>query len=121
MSDLISREETIKTIMRSSVYAWSVEQDQIAHEWAIGIIEAIPSADRPKWIPCSKRLPKEPRGNWEIENYLTCNEDGNIYILSWANGWNCCFNSDGSLYKDQVITDIVAWMPLPEAYREDEQ
>lgn len=72
------------------------------------------------WTPCSERLPKEPRGNREIENYLTCDENGHIYIFSWANGWNCCFNSDGSLYKDQEITDIVAWMPLPEAYKESD-
>ena len=106
--------QSIKFLMDKEDYSEEVEE---ALNMAIEALEQ----DRPKWIPCSKRLPKEPRGNWEIENYLTCNEDGNIYIFSWANGWNCCFNSDGSLYKDQVITDIVAWMPLPDAYREDEQ
>lgn len=96
-------------------------------EWELELVECfiedikkLPSKDRPKWTPCDERLPEEPRGNREIENYLTCDEDEHIYIFSWANGWNCCFNSDGSLYKDQEITDIIAWMPLPKAYKESD-
>ena len=45
MSDLISRQDVIEALCRSSVYAWSIEQDQTAHNWALNIIKAIPSAD----------------------------------------------------------------------------
>ena len=49
-SDLISRADAIEALSRSSVYAWSVEQDQTAHNWALKIINDIPSADaEPKW------------------------------------------------------------------------
>ena len=45
MSDLIKREDAIRELYRSSVYKWSVEEDQLAHNWAISIIESLPSAD----------------------------------------------------------------------------
>lgn len=43
--DLISRQDVIEALCRSSVYAWSIEQDQTAHNWALNIIKALPSAD----------------------------------------------------------------------------
>lgn len=47
MSDLISRADAIEEISRSSMYAWSLEQDTVAHNWALRIIQSLPSADRP--------------------------------------------------------------------------
>lgn len=41
--DLISRQDAIHALARSSVYAWSVEEDQIAHEWALKIISELPA------------------------------------------------------------------------------
>ena len=131
--DLISRKDVIDGLeYEVELYNRALDDMDIDRkerdrfEWELELVECfiedikeLPSKDRPKWTPCDERLPEEPRGNREIENYLTCDEDEHIYIFSWANGWNCCFNSDGSLYKDQEITDIVAWMPLPKAYRED--
>ncbi len=43
--DLISRADAIDALYRSSVYSWSVEQDQSAHTWALNIIAKLPSAD----------------------------------------------------------------------------
>ena len=42
-SDLISRQDLINAIMRSSVYAWSAEEDKIAHEWVLNIINSLPA------------------------------------------------------------------------------
>ena len=42
-SDLISRKDLINVIMRSSVYAWSAEEDKIAHEWVLNIINSLPA------------------------------------------------------------------------------
>ena len=50
MTDLISRADAIEALSRSSVYAWSTEQDLVAHSWAIRILQSLPSADaEPKW------------------------------------------------------------------------
>lgn len=45
MTDLISRADAIDALSRSSVYAWSTEQDLVAHSWAIRILQSLPSAD----------------------------------------------------------------------------
>jgi len=67
------------------------------------------------WIPCSKRLP-ENTDEWKA--YITCNEKGIISTTFWADGWNCWRNPDGEINRACEITDIVAWMPLPEPYKE---
>ena len=48
MTDLIRRADAIDALSRSSVYVWSIEQDQTAHNWALNIIKALPSAELPK-------------------------------------------------------------------------
>lgn len=132
--DLISRQDAIDALEYEAELCNRALDDmdidrkeRERFEWELELVECfiedikeLPSKDRPKWTPCDERLPEEPRRNREIENYLTCDEDEHIYIFSWANGWNCCFNSDGSLYKDQEITDIIAWMPLPKAYKKSD-
>ena len=60
-----------------------------------------------RWIPVSEKLPEE--------SYycLCCNKDGYITIGSisrWTKKW--CFEDD------DIDIDVVAWMPLPEPYRD---
>ena len=68
-------------------------------------VKAIPSEDRPTWIPCKERLPKE---NTEV-----------LISLEWESvdiGWvrNGTWMSDCvNDYED----DVVAWMPLPEPWK----
>ena len=57
----------------------------------------VPSAQR--WIPVTKRLPEND------DECLTILEDGLYYVQAY---------SDGEWYYD----DVVAWMPLPETYKE---
>lgn len=64
----------------------------------------------PKWIPCSERLPEIHN---RAERYFVTLKCGDIDIAKFTecNGehwWN--FNYD----------DVVAWMPLPNPYQEDE-
>ena len=55
----------------------------------------------PKWIPVSKRLPKENGF------YLTSTMYGEVYLDAW-NGINW-----------ERSEEILAWQPLPEPYREE--
>ena len=89
---------------------------------AVDICEAIYEAPtiepEPKWIPCSERLPEE-------DDYKSCIEclDGAVWYFT-ENGTMGL----GYYYKstkewsttDDLKTDgkVVAWMPLPEPYRE---
>ena len=62
----------------------------------------LPSAQpEQRWIPCSERLPEE-RGF-----YLTTTKDKAVYCDYW--------NEDNFDRTEMVI----AWMPLPEPYREE--
>ena len=63
--DLISRQDVIEALSRSSVYAWSIEQDQTAHNWALNIIKALPSADaEPTVIRAKTFMRKEDFNKW---------------------------------------------------------
>lgn len=64
------------------------------------------------WILCNERLPEtfEP----EAKAYLTTNENGMIGVsyyhpmCGWSNGYESVF-------------DVIAWQPLPEPYREEQE
>ena len=67
-----------------------------------------------KWIPCSERLPEE------YGNYLITTHDGNVDIGTIDPKkkyvWSAC-DSDGFYW----LRDVLAWMPLPEPYREESE
>ena len=75
-----------------------------------------------KWILCENRLPTNPTTWYEKgQEYLTCSNTGMLQILSYCDGWNCCFvNREEETFKDNEITDIIAWMPLPDPYTKGE-
>ena len=56
------------------------------------------------WIPCSERLPEERQ---EILATTTDNAWGDVVIIR-------------NYYKE-MHKSVIAWMPLPEAYREGER
>lgn len=67
------------------------------------------------WIPMVERYPDKDG------DYLTCDLNGRIAVLPFALGWNCSRLSDGTIHRTHEFNDIVAWMPLPEPYTEDER
>ena len=62
------------------------------------------------WILCNERLP-ETFGP-EAKAYLTTNEDGMIGVSYYHHGWSNGYES---------VFDIIAWQPLPEPYREEQE
>lgn len=64
------------------------------------------------WILCNKQLPENNKR--EAKAYLTTNEDGMIgvsyyhHMCGWSNGYESVF-------------DVIAWQPLPEPYREEQE
>ena len=76
-----------------------------------------------QWIPCSERLPEEPKTNPVLEGknlelYLVTTEYGSNEqdkVYPFRAFWNGVNFTDG-----WHILDVIAWMPLPEPYREEE-
>jgi len=101
MDDLISR-DFIKSLGGECIAA----RDSKTHELLpISSIDALPSA-RPeqRWIPCSEWLPEQGA------RVLTCSKDGDI----WINDYNPIAPTAWAIEPWAVI----AWMPLPEPYKE---
>ena len=73
---------------------------------AIGVICDLPPAQPEcQWIPCSERLPEH--GGWYITTRRIKKDNDKCVGLLWystAHGWEW--------------DNAIAWMPLPEPYRE---
>jgi len=75
-----------------------------------------------KWIPCSKRLP-EQYGNYLV-SYRTDDFESDIgtfdpdRINSDTGEWSAC-DANGFYWVASKGLEVIAWMPLPEPYRED--
>ena len=76
-----------------------------------------------KWIPCSERIPEEPKENLVfdgkcLEVYLVTTKYGSSdqdKVYPFRAFWNGINFTDG-----WGILDVIAWMPLPEPYKEAE-
>lgn len=127
MADLIDRQEALDAMAKAmpnlTTPDGSGEFDRdihIADEAFVDcmqIINELPSA-QPAWIPCSERMPEYPFGClvtvWDT-NPITMDEFENIlpYFVGWdGDQWN---DSEG----DQCPFEVIAWMPLPEPFKED--
>ena len=68
-----------------------------------------------EWIPCSERLPEDG------DNVLVCLTNGTYdiaFIHNYDNKYYCWLsNSDDYCYENE---SIIAWMPLPLPFKEDE-
>ena len=83
-----------------------------------------------RWIPCSERLPQwhwtnpeadEDERIWDGDRVIVCGRN-----LRWPySGVSCAmYGPDGWEIDDDSFgydDEPVAWMPLPEPYREEEQ
>jgi hypothetical protein len=116
--DCISRQDVLSEIIRfSTEEGSSVECQQLYCD-----VNNMPSVtpQEPRWIPVSERLPQEAFGclvtvidtdvhtQEEFENILP-------YFVGYdGETWN---DADG----EPISFEVIAWMPLPEPYREVEE
>lgn len=76
----------------------------------------------PQWTPCSERQPTEDG------EYITTVEDGEgMFVTSndWRQDWTewgfLSYYGESDEPAWRRVTNVVAWMPLPEPYQEGEQ
>lgn len=87
-------------------------------EQVLELIDMTPTIDQ--WIPCSERLPEPNRHdalNVDVY-YLAQTEFGDMIVASYNE------SHEGTKWWEQIYSyrifddEIVAWMPLPEPYKE---
>ena len=124
MSDLISREDAIKAIYKSTEeFTGFLAMEMYTEEDAINAIKSVPSASQ--WIPCSERLPSDGKYLCTIDYYGElidiCSYAHNLHEVDkyafseTGGGWYNC-DSEYGYYERENVT---AWMPLPTPYKED--
>ena len=127
MSDLIKRQDAIKAI-EVLPNCYNGFSDTYDKAYIIGTLEELPSADPHlinieayahdmgvsleqaekelqvyRWIPCSERSPEDGR-----------------YLCTYANEEGICVDF-GRFSKGEWFVKPIAWMPLPEPYKEDDR
>ena len=106
------------------------EEFEKEHQWelsrncfinkAVATIERMEKVDVfEKWIPCSERLPEESDGDFYPAMHVTTTKG----IVGW--GFYRCDDEAWYLYNEEIqdwedieSNRIIAWMPLPEPFRE---
>ena len=68
--------------------------------------------DAVRWIPCSERLPDEKKE-------VLISADGDLYIAEYEMYHSKEYWSEVIEYRN--VTDVDAWMPLPEPYRGEQE
>lgn len=97
----VNNQQAIDRLVKHLEWGWS--EETVA---AIGM--GIHALKETQWIPCSKRLPED---NTDV---IVCFYSGTVTEMRyWGNG---IFQG---IYEHTTKV-IVAWMPLPEPYREEE-
>ena len=116
MKKYLEKEKAIDTLARLYERIKREEHDQEAANGVWRAIEAI-AALGDAWIPASERLPKKPK-----ENPLYDNKPLELYLVSVKNT-DCVIRAfwNGATFTDGwEKLDVLAWMPLPEPYKEAE-
>lgn len=92
------------------------EEKEKCGEWldAIELAKIAIALQSQKWIPVNERLPKKPEIDGDSDGYIVqTRRVAQPFIGYW----------DGREWTDEevdILDEVIAWMPLPEPYREEE-
>jgi len=92
-------------VIKDALLSWS-NMPEWRENKIVGALDKLPSAQR--WIPCSERLPEDGRV------VLWCNEHGSVFTTAIT----ARFDNSWAVGKRHRSSRMVAWMPLPDPYKE---
>ena len=74
--------------------------------------------EKPRWIPCSERLPEMHEEEFDDEIYYT--SDAVLFSTADRVHVGCCVRYNDELFWDiedgQTFANVTAWMPMPLPY-----
>lgn len=111
--DVLCQEHRYKIPGKVETYSQYNEAWQDALDRAEGAIGNLPSAQpEQQWIACTERMPN-------VENDIKVRV---LVTTSWGLVKEACYRVDYWDIDDipYKLTAVVAWMPLPEPYREEQ-
>lgn len=120
MNDYISKSSVCEIL--SDIYPTDGERVVLVKEIDKAyeeILQLTSVGQEPQWIPCSERLPDKKR-----ETYWVCTDTEYQCQCRWTNNRFGIRESDEwgwSIFDTPQYTKVVAWMALPEAYKESEE
>ena len=85
---------------------------------AYSIVKEVAEEYKGGWIPCSKRLPEIDENTSDI--VLVCGSNGFQYMAFWCDDLKWRFCECGMAKNTILWTEIVAWQPLPEPFRDSD-
>lgn len=91
------------------------EEKEKCGEWldAIELAKIAIALQNQKWIPCSERLPEKPKVDSSDGYIVQSRHVIQPFSAYWDGRW--WTNDD-----DDVVGGVIAWMPLPEPFKEEE-
>lgn len=91
------------------------EEKEKCGEWldAIELAKIAIALQSQKWIPCSERLPEKPKVDSSDGYIVQSRHVIQPFSAYWDGRW--WTNDD-----DYVVGGVIAWMPLPEPFKEEE-
>ena len=106
----LEKEPCADAISRQSMldYIKYLHGEMPEEEFVKALPSVTPACKKERWIPCSERLPKD-------DDDVIITTGFEIYV-----GW---FDADDHTWRlrNDYITSIVAWMPLPEPYKAESE
>lgn len=101
----MNNQQAIDRLVKHLEWGWSKETVE-------AIEMGIHALKETQWIPVSDRLPKKPEIDGDSDSYIVqTRRVAQPFIGLW----------DGREWTDEeiyVVDEVIAWMPLPEPYKE---
>ena len=109
--DYVSRDDAIELIAGTD--ETNGNEPVFSGKQVIKMLKSLPSVTpKAKWIPVSEKLPEE-----KSAVLVWCSERKNIYCAYLEEKQWWIFGA----FSEEVIEDVIAWMPLPEPYKAESE
>lgn len=76
-------------------------------------VEALEQEQQPRWIPCSERLPERDESVLAYHRNVSFDYQYVSWIDDYSGKW--------AGFCGSLSDEVLAWMPLPEGYKEEKE